>query len=329
MNPKARLPQNLFPNLSECINLSVPVTECELSDKDHDLSIRTLIKYYKILTEQGYRKTNATNCWQRLATGLYRNNGIIGHGPPFTDDCASQHEQRRLALHRMAKSIGGLETIKWSQEFFSDQHPQTKNPNLRSQFRALHDGLSRGDGKGNNLLRSLRESLSPPPGVPMSSGDRMIYIDEIIPVHELNYTHSANRPCRPIKRYGTEKRPLIGGVPASQWVFIDLHTLAIMSCNYTDVKQLHGPPRSHPLKFWEIFHLNASFAGLPAIRKTKTTPQKALITPAGFKYDPIWSVLDGFWNLGCAWSYDIVLSLKHPRRTRRGAYIRAQLFRHK
>ena len=331
MDIKTRLPQNLFPKLSECINLSVPITECDLSYKDHDLSIRTLIKYYKILTEQGYTKTKATNGWERLAAGLYRNNGTVGGGPMDNGpryNGANQHEQRWLARHRMANSIGGLETIKWSQEFFSDRNPQTKNRSLASRFRALHDGLSRGDGKGNNLLRSLRESLSPPPGA-LRFGDRMIYIDEIIPVHELNYEHSANRPCRPIKRYGTEKRPPIGGTSMSQWVFIDLPTLAIMSCNYTDVKQLHGPPRIRPLKFWEIFHLNASFAGLPAIRKTSSNTKKPHIAPAGFKYDPIWSVLDGFWNLGCKWSYDIALSLKHPRRARRGAYIRAQLICHK
>ena len=243
MDIKTRLPQNLFPKLSECINLSVPITECDLSYKDHDLSIRTLIKYYKILTEQGYTKTKATNGWERLAAGLYRNNGTIGGGPMDNGphyNGANQHEQRWLARHRMANSVGGLETIKWSQEFFSDRNPQTKNRSLASRFRALHDGLSRGDGKGNNLLRSLRESLSPPPGA-LRFGDRMIYIDEIIPVHELNYEHSANRPCRPIKRYGTEKRPPIGGTSMSQWVFIDLPTLAIMSCNYTDVKQLQNP----------------------------------------------------------------------------------------
>ena len=240
MDIKTRLPQNLFPKLSECINLSVPITECDLSYKDHDLSIRTLIKYYKILTEQGYTKTKATNGWERLAAGLYRNNGTIGGGPMDNGphyNGANQHEQRWLARHRMANSVGGLETIKWSQEFFSDRNPQTKNRSLASRFRALHDGLSRGDGKGNNLLRSLRESLSPPPGA-LRFGDRMIYIDEIIPVHELNYEHSANRPCRPIKRYGTEKRPPIGGTSMSQWVFIDLPTLAIMSCNYTESDHL-------------------------------------------------------------------------------------------
>lgn len=104
--------------------------------------------------------------------------------------------------------------------------------------------------------------------------------------------------------------------PCEQWFFIDLPTLATMSCNFA----IKDPLMERVWLYWSTM---AGLAGLPAAVLTqhgKMEPKHPL-SPCNMRLDPIFTVLYGMWALGAADEFNIHLSLNHPVRGLRGAYI--------
>ena len=101
-----------------------------------------------------------------------------------------------------------------------------------------------------------------------------------------------------------------------QHFFIDLRTLALLSSNF---------PIGHKVleKAWLFWSIMASLSGLPCavLSPHGHMDPKHPLSPCNLRFDPIFAVLYGMWSLGVSDEFRITLSLDHPVRSLRGAYL--------
>ncbi len=108
--------------------------------------------------------------------------------------------------------------------------------------------------------------------------------------------------------------PLGGEAVKDRWVFLDLPTLATLSWDHLDESME---------KIWLMWGLRACVAGFPAavVSREGVLSQERLLSPVSARFDPIQAVISALWALGAADDYKIVISLDHPVKKKRGAYI--------
>lgn len=123
---------------------------------------------------------------------------------------------------------------------------------------------------------------------------------------------------------GSSLRQYIGR--KTQRVFIDLPTLALMSSNFLSTTSTVSSVKK-AAEAWVFWVLLSSMAGIPASVLSphgKVDPQYPL-SPSGVRFDPIFVILNGMWSLGAADGFEIVLTLDHPDKSRRGVYMTFEL----
>lgn len=109
--------------------------------------------------------------------------------------------------------------------------------------------------------------------------------------------------------------PLEGEFIQDKWIFLDLPSLATLSWDkISDCGE----------KIWLIWGLRACLAGFPVavVSRAGVLPPERLLSPVSARFCPIQAIISACWAMGAADDYQVVMSLDHPVKKRRGAYIR-------
>ena len=109
--------------------------------------------------------------------------------------------------------------------------------------------------------------------------------------------------------------PPEGEAVKDKWIFLDLPSLATLS--WDEISNCGE-------KVWLLWGLRACLAGFPVAvvsREGMLSPERPL-SPVSARFDPIQAVISACWALGAADDYQVVISLDHPVKKKRGAYIR-------